>query len=279
MQLAAGRDARSVGPPGRARGVCACGAPVCACPRALLAPPARPPPARRAVRELAEAHRERLRNVLADEGSETEQRIDILTRDITARFSGAGAKLKRVAAGRADAPHTADEGVRLNIQRSLAARLHQMSGEFRTSQKRYLTEVRKTKASTSLSALVGTGPEAGGGAGDDVDEGFTEGQESELREMEHVAQERDEEIAHIAKSITELAEIFKEINVLIVDQGTLLDRIDHNVDLALDRVREGVEHLHKAEKYQKSARPFKCIAVLMVLIIIMVIILIVRKSG
>lgn len=92
-------------------------------------------------------------------------------------------------------------------------------------------------------------------------------------------QERDEEIMHIARSIEELAEIFKELNVLVVDQGTLLDRIDHNVDMTLDTVKDGVKHLQTAEKYQKSARPMWCIGLLMLLIIAMIIVIAVRKTG
>jgi syntaxin 16 len=92
-------------------------------------------------------------------------------------------------------------------------------------------------------------------------------------------QARDEEIVQIAKSIQELSDIFKELNILVVDQGTLLDRIDHNVDIALDRVKAGVEHVTKAEKSHKSARPFACITILMVLIIVMVIIIAVRQKA
>ena len=44
------------------------------------------------------------------------------------------------------------------------------------------------------------------------------------------------------------------------------------------QVKKGVEQLEVAEKYQKSARPIKCMAVLMVLIVIMVIIIAIRKT-
>jgi syntaxin 16 len=110
-------------------------------------------------------------------------------------------------------------------------------------------------------------------------QGFTEEQIEALASAETSVQERDEEIAQIARSIQELSDLFKDLNVLIVDQGTLLDRIDHNVDLTLDSVKAGVKHLETSEKYQKSARPFKCIAVLMFMIIVMIIIIAVRHSN
>lgn len=91
--------------------------------------------------------------------------------------------------------------------------------------------------------------------------------------------ERDVEITRIAKSIEELAAIFKELAVLIIDQGTILDRIDYNMETAVASATEGVKHLQKAEEHQKNALSVKCIILLCVLIAIMVGILIWKHSG
>ena len=69
--------------------------------------------------------------------------------------------------------------------------------------------------------------------------------------------------------MSELAGIFKEIQVLVIDQGTILDRIDYNMEVAVDRVDEGVVQLEKARKYQKASRPMKCICVLVIIIIVL----------
>lgn len=81
--------------------------------------------------------------------------------------------------------------------------------------------------------------------------------------------QRDEEITRIAKSIEELAQIFKELAVLVIDQGTILDRIDYNMEQVLENTKEGLVQLHKAEDYQKSALPLKCVIALVILIFIM----------
>ena len=47
---------------------------------------------------------------------------------------------------------------------------------------------------------------------------------------ETVITQREREINEIAKSIYDLAEIFKDLQTLVIDQGTLLDRIDYNVE-------------------------------------------------
>jgi hypothetical protein len=48
--------------------------------------------------------------------------------------------------------------------------------------------------------------------------------------------ERDAEIIKIAQSITELSVLFRELSVLVIEQGTVLDRIDYNVEHTLLKV-------------------------------------------
>lgn len=91
--------------------------------------------------------------------------------------------------------------------------------------------------------------------------------------------QRDEEITRIAKSIEELAQIFRELAVLVIDQGTILDRIDYNMENAVEHVKEGVKQLEQAEEHQKNSMATKCILLLVVLIIIMVAILSWKHSG
>jgi len=42
--------------------------------------------------------------------------------------------------------------------------------------------------------------------------------------------QREKEINDIAQGIIELADIFKELQGMVIDQGTVLDRIDYNVE-------------------------------------------------
>lgn len=53
-------------------------------------------------------------------------------------------------------------------------------------------------------------------------------------------QERNKQITDLVKSINELAKVYKEMNELVIEQGSLIDRIDFNIEEAVDHVERGV---------------------------------------
>ena len=61
------------------------------------------------------------------------------------------------------------------------------------------------------------------------------------------------------KSINDLASIFKEISVLVVEQGTILDRIDYNVEAAKEATIEANVHLQAVQENERSTRAMICI--------------------
>ena len=128
----------------------------------------------------------------------------------------------------------------------MAKKLQGLSSNFRASQKDYLSRVKDQKSGGSGGAFDFLS--SGGKVSTvDVDSGFTSSQLQILDDTEELVETRDQEINKIAKSIEELAQIFKELAVLVIDQGTILDRIDYNMEQVVENTQEGMVHLAKAE--------------------------------
>ncbi|XP_067642274.1 syntaxin-16 isoform X2 [Eurosta solidaginis] len=88
---------------------------------------------------------------------------------------------------------------------------------------------------------------------------------------------RDEEVTKVVKSIHDLNDIFKDLSHMVHEQGTVLDRIDYNVEQTQTRVCEGLRQLQKAEMYQRKNRKMCVIMVLTVITLFMLILLIFTK--
>jgi hypothetical protein len=111
----------------------------------------------------------------------------------------------------------------------------------------------------------------------DEDMGFTYAQHMQVEDAVALSSERDVEIQAICASINALAVLFNDLASLVSDQGTILDRVDHNLAESVTRVSAGVHHLKGAEKAQRRSVSQKCIALLAVLIGIMIVVLVLRS--
>jgi syntaxin 16 len=54
--------------------------------------------------------------------------------------------------------------------------------------------------------------------------------QAQVSNNERLINEREKEINEIVKSIHTLASIFKDLQTMVIDQGTVLDRIDYNIE-------------------------------------------------
>ena len=91
-----------------------------------------------------------------------------------------------------------------------------------------------------------------------------------------VLRKRDNELNNLLNSVNDLAAIFKDMQTLVMEQGSILDRIDYNIDLAADNVVHAKKSVVKAEQYQKKNCFRNVIIVLLVVIFIEAIMLILK---
>lgn len=229
--------------------------------------------------ELNALHKKRLKVDFETDETQQEREIDAKTREITDIFRHAENLLKRFS-NTSNQSFTADElTVRGNIQKSMAKKLQGLSMSFRSTQKGYMGSLQDQKAGGTPSLDFLNEPKKSPPAGEYTDQGFMGAQMNVLEDVEEIVNQRDAEITAIAKSIEELAAIFRELAVLVIDQGTILDRIDYNMENAVEHMKEGVKEIVQAEQHQKNSMVTKCIIVLVILIAVMIGVLSWKHSG
>ena len=83
-----------------------------------------------------------------------------------------------------------------------------------------------------------------------------------------ILKKRDTELSRLLNSVNDLSSIFKDMQNLVMEQGSILDRIDYNIDLASTNVVKGKNSLIKANEYHKNNCFRNVIIVLIVCIFI-----------
>ena len=89
----------------------------------------------------------------------------------------------------------------------------------------------------------------------------------------------EREIEDIAQGIIDLANIFQELQTMVIDQGSMLDRIDYNVERMATDVKEADKELKVASGYQRRSVKRKIMLLLAILIAGMFILLSLKLSS
>ena len=217
---------------------------------------------RNEMRELRTLYKRR-RKILfnPDEIKDIDQQIGIHVQNIKGYFKGCEHVIREISSLPAGTAGQGAEGekealtVRKNIQRSLATELTKLSQEFRLAQKIFLQE-RKTAEQGGKEVFdIGDFEE---NPGEErlrqmetkmIEKGLSDEQIQEILLEEGILEERNQEIRAIVDSITDIHEMFRDLNQLVVEQGTLLDRIECNVESTAESMKSAVVELKKACLY------------------------------
>jgi syntaxin 16 len=90
--------------------------------------------------------------------------------------------------------------------------------------------------------------------------------------------QREREIEEIAQGIIELSDLFRDLQTMVIDQGTMLDRIDYNVERMTTDVKGAEKELVVASGYQKGTTKRKIILLLLLLVAGLFILLLIKPK-
>ncbi|BAT95105.1 hypothetical protein LR48_Vigan02g163000 [Vigna angularis] len=230
--------------------------------------------ARTKMAELAKAHAKALMPSFGD-GKEDQHAIETLTHEITDLIKRSEKRLRRLSAS----GPSEDSNVRKNVQRSLATDLQNLSVELRKKQSTYLKRLRLQKeGQDGVDLEINLNGGKSRFEDDDLDNMvFNEHQMAKLKKSEAFTVEREKEIQQVVESVNELAQIMKDLSVLVIDQGTIVDRIDYNIQNVATTVEDGLKQLQKAERTQKKGGMVMCATVLVIMCFVMLVLLIIKE--
>lgn len=227
--------------------------------------------ARTKMAELVKIYDKALMLLFVD-AREDQHTIEVLTLEITDLLKRSEKRLQKLSSS----DSSEDSNLRKNVQRSLATDLQNLSMEFRKKQSNYLKRLRQQKEGQDGVDLE-MNLKARWEDDDFGDVGFDEHQMSKLKRSEALTAEREREIAQVVESVNELAQIMKDLSVLVIDQGTIVDRIDYNIQNVSASVEDGFKQLQRAERTQRKGGMVMCATILVIMCFIMLVLLILKS--
>lgn len=219
-----------------------------------------------------------------DDRAIEEQQIEQLTYEVTSLLHKCQSLIKNFEVT-ADSTSATSSEIKMakNMTISLATKVQAVSTDFRKMQSNYLRSLKNEAFAENSSA----GPNSNifidepiFSDDNELDNSFVQRQvmESSGFSQESQIHQREKEITTIAQGILELSAIFKDLQTMVIDQGTILDRIDYNIETTHTNVKSADKELLTATHYQKRTQKCKIILLLTLIVFGLLIIVIIKPK-
>ncbi|XP_063990098.1 syntaxin-16 [Diachasmimorpha longicaudata] len=236
---------------------------------------------------LIELHGKHVTRPTLDDTSQEERQMEQLTREIGKAFSTGYRQVQIVKNAARHETRPAERSLAMSAVLALSSALQELGLRYRTAQNSYIQQVNSREERNRQffedDQLLLPNFSADSWTESNYNESNDQfwqpmqqqRQESVLLQLEEAeismrqAAEREQEVGHIVQSIADLNYIFKDLAAMVHDQGTILDRIDYNIEQTQCQVQEGYKQLKKADSYQRANRKLYCIMILAAAIILL----------
>ena len=173
-----------------------------------------------------------------DENIQIDKEIKELITNMTLKVKKAEGNIKKLS--KMTLQNQSEEDIKNNMKINLADKIKNFTQEFKANEQKYVKNYKE---------LVGDTNE------EDEKNKFNYSKNSNEGFLnihaDNQLQRRDEEISTLLNSINQLATTFQDLQVIVQEQGTILDRIDYNIDTTVDNVEKANKNLKEANKKMK----------------------------
>jgi syntaxin 16 len=199
-----------------------------------------------------------------EENKKIEKIIDSLVKEMTSKLYEVENKIKEMV--NENTNNDIDENIKNNMKQTIYTKLSEFTKKFKMNQEIYMKKFRELVGNENLYNNNNNYNESDNN--NSKKENFLV-----LSEETNVLQKRDKEFGNLLKSVNELASIFKDMQNLVMQQGTILDRIDYNIENAAVKINQGKKNLEKTEEIMKKSCYRKVMFTLLIIIFIEIVLL------
>ncbi len=201
-----------------------------------------------------------------EENKKIEKIIELLVKDMTNKLYEVENKIKEML--NENINNEIDEVIKNNMKQSIYTKLSEFTRKFKMNQEIYMKKYRE---------LVGNENLYNNNDNDNVDKNNSKKENFlSLSDESNVLQKRDKEFGKLLNSVNELASIFKDMQNLVMQQGTILDRIDYNIENAAVKVNEGKKNLEKTEEIMKKSCYRKVMFTMLIIIFVEIVLILLK---
>ena len=134
------------------------------------------------------------------------------------------------------------EQIKGNMHQNLLKKLSDFSNKLRLNEKIYMEKYQELNSSDLIENQMESQS--------DFQEQITT---TKVNSNKNILEQRKKDIDKLLKSMYALSELYKSAQTLVVEQGTILDRIDENIDSSKYQVRRAHKELVEAEEDSRSS--------------------------
>ena len=219
---------------------------------------------------LKRKQQERIKTkVYESENKQIDKDIEKIIKLMTQKVKICEINIKEIAAIPNSSLSNIDIKIKENIRITLSQKIHDFSYEFRKNEEQFMEKLQKLGSNSSVIDDEDTSIK-------DFDKKLSNNYFFMQDDNNSQIKRRNECIDSLVISINELSSIFKDLQTVVQEQGTILDRIDYNIDIAWDNTKKAYGHINEANKLQKQSC-FRNTALILMFIIFVESILVINK--
>ena len=152
-----------------------------------------------------------------------------------------------------------DNIIKSNLQQALVEKIKEFTRKFKLNQEIYTKKYKDLVGADDSSFEINT---------------FMKEEDNKINNFlmsdnsNQVLKRRDTELSRLLNSVNDLSSIFKDMQNLVMEQGSILDRIDYNIEIGFDNVVKGKKKIKATNESRKGSCFRNAIIILMIFIFV-----------